>query len=295
MRFANALFFVLALPALSGCAGFTFYSDAALTTPTAIPIPRGKPHLLVVRTGAKEKPVEASIIYITDYTDVIYAKPNSGFGSSNLSLAFANGQMTAFGQQTDTKIPELITSLSGLITARAGADKTTAEAEAIRDTLQAALSMEKVGQAAETVAKDIADKFATNQLKGLTSDEEAKLKAVQAALNAAAGILLDPTKTPQHAPQVAIVRAQATALGKFPAPSASTGRDASLQLIAEWKRQLEEATKDEGDKSAQPSFEFYEIVQERGHTRLVPVLPSLHPSPPTVTQPPQPDTQPSPQ
>lgn len=273
MRHGSALLLLTALPVLGGCAGFTFYSDQALTTKTAIPIPRGKPHLLVVRTGAKDKPVEASIVYITDYSEVFYAKPNSGFGSSNLSLAFANGQMTTFGQQTDTKIPELITSLSGLITARAGADKAAAEAEAIRDTLQGAISVAAVGQAADTVAKDIVAKFSAKQLKGLTSEEEGRLKAVQAALASAAAILLDPTKAPQHAAQVEAVRAQATALGKFSAAATSTPRDASLLLIAEWKKQLEEATKEEGPKVAQPAFELYQIVQENGYTQLVQVFP----------------------
>jgi hypothetical protein len=273
MRLLGVGFLLTTSVVLSGCAGFTFYSDKALTNETAIPIPRGKPHLLVIRTGAKDKPVEASIVYITDYSDVFYAKPNSGFGSSNLSLAFANGQMTAFGQQTDTKVPELITSLSGLITARAGADKTGAEAEAIRDTLQGAVSVAAIGQAADTVAKDIIAKFTANQLKGLTNDEEGRLKAAEAALAAAAAILLDPTKAPQHAAQVDIVRAQVTELGKFSTPTSSTPRDASLLLIAEWKKQLEEATKEDGPKVAQPAFELYEIVQEGGRTKLVPVTP----------------------
>lgn len=273
MRLLGVGFVLATSVVLSGCAGFTFYSDKALTSETAIPIPRGKPHLLVIRTGAKDKPIEASIVYITDYSEVFYAKPKSGFGSSNLSLAFANGQMTAFGQQTDTKIPELITSLSGLITARAGAEKTGAEADAILDTLHGAVSVTAVGQAADRVANDIIAKFNAKQLKGLTSDEEGRLKAVQAALAAAAAILLDPARAPQHAAQVDIVRAQATELGKYLPEASNPSRDASLLLIAEWKKQLEDATKEDGPAIAPPAFELYEIVQEGGHTKLVPVTP----------------------
>jgi len=258
---------------LSGCAGFTFYSDKELQTETAIPVPRSKPYLLVVRTGAKDKPIDAQIVYISDYSNLIYAKPNSGFGSSNLSLAFANGQMTAFGQQTDTKIPELVTSLSGLITARAGADKTYAEADQIRSTLQAALSMDAVGKAADAVAKDIAIKLGNGSLQGLTGTEPNNLTAIQAALASAAGILLDATKAPLHAQQLDVVREQSKALGKFPAASgSSTPRDAALQLIASWKAQLDEATKEE--KAPEATFELYEIKIEAAGTRLLRVIPS---------------------
>jgi hypothetical protein len=47
-------------------------------------------------------------------------RPRSGWGSANLNASFANGLVSQFGQQTDTKIPETITALSGLATAAAG-------------------------------------------------------------------------------------------------------------------------------------------------------------------------------
>ena len=106
---------------LSGCAGVSFYSDPTLQNETGIPIYGSKPYLLVARTGAAEKPVEVSIVYLSDPQKIIYAKPRSGFGSANLKLSLANGQLTEFGQETDTKIPDLIDSLSGFITARAAA------------------------------------------------------------------------------------------------------------------------------------------------------------------------------
>ena len=103
---------------LSGCAGVTFYSESTLEKKTGIPIYAPKPYLLVSRTGAKDKPVEVTIVYLNDPSKVVYAKPHSGFGSSNLTLALANGQLTSFGQQTDTKVPELITAIGGLITSK---------------------------------------------------------------------------------------------------------------------------------------------------------------------------------
>jgi hypothetical protein len=98
-----------------------FYSDANLKTQTGIPIFATKPYLLVVETGSTEKPIEVTVVHLRDAERVIYADPRSGFGSSNLTLTLTNGQLTTFGQQTDPKIPELIDSISGFITARADA------------------------------------------------------------------------------------------------------------------------------------------------------------------------------
>lgn len=80
--------------ALSGCAGVDFYSDPGLKKPTGIPIYGAKPYVLVARTKAKDKPVEVSIQYLTDRSQVIYAKPRSGFGSADLKLSLSNGQLT---------------------------------------------------------------------------------------------------------------------------------------------------------------------------------------------------------
>jgi hypothetical protein len=106
---------------LTACAGWNFYSDRALTTQSGIPIFAPKPYLLVARTGAADKPIEVSVVYLNDPQNVIYAVPRSGIGSADLSLTLADGRLTAFGQTTDTKIPETITSLAGLLTARAEA------------------------------------------------------------------------------------------------------------------------------------------------------------------------------
>lgn len=106
---------------LTACAGWNFYSDRGLTTRSGIPIFAPKPYLLVARTGAADKPVEVSVVYLNDPQNVIYADPRSGIGSAALSLTLSDGRLTTFGQTTDTKIPETITSLAGLLTARAEA------------------------------------------------------------------------------------------------------------------------------------------------------------------------------
>ncbi len=258
MRLLPILLLMGSSVCLSGCAGFKFYSDSALSERTAIPIAQPRPHLLVVRTGAKDKPLEASIVYISDYENAIYAEPRSGFGSSNLSLSLANGQLTAFGQQTDTKIPELVTSLSGLITARGGAAKANAEADQILAGLQSATISPGVAAAAKSVAADITLKSGDGTLDGLTQAEKQKLAGIQIALNAAASILEDPVQVTLHPTQLNLVRAQATALGKIgPIGAGGTNRDNALQTVAAWKAQLDAATKE--PSQPKPSIELYAI------------------------------------
>ncbi|TXD99571.1 hypothetical protein FUT87_02430 [Mitsuaria sp. TWR114] len=263
---AFRLLSVIAPIALTGCAGVDFYQDKALTTSTGIPIYGAKPYLLVARTGAEAKPVESSIIYITDPSQVIYAKPNSGFGSAKLSLSLSGGQMTTFGQETDTKIPEMLTSVAGLITARAGAAKTAADAAAVLagiSTKQAAPAAKDVGEKVAAISKDIS---ASADKLDLIDDHKTTLKSAAVALSNASSVLTDPTKAPQHEAQYAVIKAQCDALGKLPKPTtAGTKRDVALQKVQDWVAALGDLVKaTEPAKEAQPDFELYEIVQDAG-------------------------------
>src|SRR5687768_13568288 len=95
---------------LCGCARFQFYNNSDLTgAETGIKYYTAKPYLLVARTGNKDKPVEVSVVYLPDMKNPVYASPRSGLGSSNLTLSLSNGMLTAMGQQTDTKVPEMLT------------------------------------------------------------------------------------------------------------------------------------------------------------------------------------------
>lgn len=258
---------------LSGCAGVTFYSDATLTKQTGIPIYAPKPYLLVARTESTDKPVEVSIVYLNDPQRVIYADPRSGFGSSNLTLALANGQMTAFGQQTDTKIPELINSLSGLLTARATAAKTVAEAAQIRasriGTLQAAVSTVEAGKKITAVADDMLTRIAANALAGLTDTELQTVRSAAQALKLAGAALSDPANVPSAPQNFEKVKAQTEELSKLPAPSAGTPRDTSLRLVQAWTAELGKIfDSSQPEKEAAPAFELYEIIQGPGAPML---------------------------
>jgi hypothetical protein len=229
---------------------------------------------LVSRTGAKDKPVEVSIVHLSDPTKVIYAKPRSGFGSSNLTLAFANGQMTSFGQQTDTKIPELITSLSGLITTRATASKTEAEAAQILSdigTQQAAVSPVEAGKKIGEIADDMLAKIKANALVDLTGMEIQTVKSAAQGLKATATALSNPANAPSASQYFEHVKAQTDALSKLPSPSSSTStvRDASLKIVQYWVTSLGKVNDSvKPEEKAPPAFELYEIIQDGDGTTL---------------------------
>ena len=110
--------------ALSGCAGFEFYSDAALGGPEkGLKLYTPKPYLLVARQGGDAKPVDISIVYLPDLANPYYAKARSGWGSSNLTMKLTDGMMTEFGQQVDSNGAATLTSVGSLLTA-AGALRT---------------------------------------------------------------------------------------------------------------------------------------------------------------------------
>ena len=99
----------------AGCARFEFYSDEALTHQTGLRFYTPKPYLLVAHTEAKDKPFEVSVVYLPDLSKPQYARARTGMGNNNLTMVLKDGFLTNFGQQTDTKIPELVTSLTGLV------------------------------------------------------------------------------------------------------------------------------------------------------------------------------------
>jgi hypothetical protein len=117
----TAMAVALAAVMAAGCAGFEFYTDAALKgEQTGIKFYTPKPYLLVGRVGGDSKPVEVSVVYLPDLSQPYYAKARSGWGSSNLTMTLADGRITQFGQQVDNNGAATLTALQSLITALGG-------------------------------------------------------------------------------------------------------------------------------------------------------------------------------
>ena len=250
---------------VSGCAGVSFYSDPELTKSTGIPIYAPKPYLLVSRTGNKDKPVDVSILYLNDKNHVVYAKPHSGFGSAKLSLALSNGQMTSFGQETDPKIPELITSLSGMITAQAGAGKTGAEAKKILSEIEQAADFVKTGARVKAVAVDIAASLKNKKLDALTGDERNDVRDAKDALLAAASTLSDPTKAPAGEAALKAVKEQTEVLSKISDIPGGPNRAEAAGLLKGWAALFDEA---QPERPKEAAFELYEIIQTGATTTM---------------------------
>ena len=108
MRLAWSIF--LGALCLDGCARVEF-SDGWVQDGAHFYDP--VPYVLV--TVSKDCTTNAGLVALPGSTRT--AIFHSGYGSANLSANFLNGMLTSVGQQTDTKIPETITALTGIATA----------------------------------------------------------------------------------------------------------------------------------------------------------------------------------
>ena len=120
LRSSLKLAFVLTCAqAFSACAGVRVYSDPEFTHETGVKVFAPKPYLLVARTGAKNNPVQLSIVYLPDTSDVSYIRQKRGWGSNDLGLAIQNGMLVQLGSKGDARMAEGTGAIAQLLTAAA--------------------------------------------------------------------------------------------------------------------------------------------------------------------------------
>lgn len=259
---------------LYGCAGTKFYKEEAgsgnsdkTLKETGIPFYPPKPYLLIARTGEKDKPVSASIIYLPDTSKPLYAVPKSGIGSANLTLGFSNGILTSFGQQTDPKITELITSFAGVPGLLANAAKTRAETSNLREQ-----SADRPGLA--TKVKGIADSLTTlKAARGYsaafdTSDQQKIVNAIK-DLTDLSGDINNPDK--ELAPLIVSLESKSKSLSSIkPSDTPPQGDAANVwnQLKTIQSKLQELVIKEKPKSEPEPVVELYEIVITDGKTAL---------------------------
>ena len=100
----------------SSCAGVKFV-DHKGNESEGIKFYNSEPYLLVEYNVSKDLAIKTSIIYLPDLVNPNYMKVKNGLGSSAATLGLTNGMISSFGLTTDSKIPETITAISGLIPA----------------------------------------------------------------------------------------------------------------------------------------------------------------------------------
>lgn len=103
------------IPAFTGCAPVKFYSNSELTKKSGLKYYTVKPYLLVERDPANNSIVKATILYLPDLENPQYMAMKDGFGSKKIDLKLTDGSINTFGLESDPKITETITALSGLI------------------------------------------------------------------------------------------------------------------------------------------------------------------------------------
>lgn len=147
--------------AFTCCTPVKFYSNAELTKKSGLKYYTVKPYLQVERDPVNNGIVKATILYLPDLENPQYIALKDGLGSKKLDLKLTDGSINTFGLETDPKIAETITALSGLVS------KT---ATAITD-----LSTFKniPGAAAPTIVTELYDIIMTN---GLTSVKKIEVK-----------------------------------------------------------------------------------------------------------------------
>jgi hypothetical protein len=274
---------VLCSIAAGGCAHTSFYSDEALKKETGFRYYAPKPYLLVQRTGAKDKPVDISIVYLPDFAQPQFAKPHPGWGSSDFSLALSNGIATQVGEKLDSKGPETITALAGVATSVGGLAKALADAGRVRAetaglreegaSMEARLKAAALLKSASKVLTEYVDYRASGAQDLITDAQRAAATEASKRLTHAAGRLEDPhEKAPEDAVVADVKRTQADMERLLVQPSPND-IDASRLVgkVNATTGDLKEVIKLLSSEPTRADFEIYEIVQTGGKTTLIPV------------------------
>jgi len=273
---------ILVIFALQGCAGINIYSEPSLdkSSQTGIPFYAPKPYLLIKRTGAKDNPIDISVIYIPDTSKTFYAKPKAGFGSSKLNLTFENGVLTTLGQEVDPKVTELITALAGVPSQLAGADKIDAETKQILDGLKAqnqSSNLMSVGRKITEIITDLNGVQNDSDYAGLfQSSEKSKVGAAKQTLTTLAASFQASGAETQRIALFKTLTEETEKLKKIAdvaRGSTTESQDVLIKKLDNVVSRLSALVGAEKPKpSAKPTIELYEIdTGSGGKLRLISV------------------------
>lgn len=279
MKYRLLLAATAAVSMLASCAGFEIYRDPALKgEKTGVPFYTQKPYVLVSRTGAKDKPVDIQLIYITDHTEPYYVKARSGLGSNNLTLGLSNGMLTSFGQQTDPKLTELIGAIAGVPNSFATASKTRAEAaKLVTETGLLELQSSNLVSIAAKVDVAADDLQSLQNSKGYSDafilpSQQAAIESVKRNLKILAGKMRAPQAERNRPDLIKQLEAESKNLAAvsapvpFPASEPAYSKWTALRAV---QGALAEIIAEAKPKDAPaPTLTLYEVVIDASGTRL---------------------------
>jgi hypothetical protein len=117
----NLAVVVASAQVVAACAGVRVYSDPALTHETGVKVFAPKPYLLVARTGARNTPIQLSIVYLPDTADVSYIRQQRGWGANDLGMGIQNGILVQLGSKSDARTGDTVGAFADLLAAAAAA------------------------------------------------------------------------------------------------------------------------------------------------------------------------------
>ncbi|MHB1277930.1 MAG: hypothetical protein ACYC1Q_05990 [Bacteroidia bacterium] len=260
---------------LSGCAGVKFYSDKDLTKESGIEFYSPEPYLIVERNPAKDVSIKMTIVYLPDLENPKYVKVKSGFGSSDLKLVLENGIITSYGITSDSKVPETITAISGLVTGVGTSYKSLAEGMAKLKGEETEIeqsgdigSMDEAKTILSVVRTDI-NKEREKKGDHITEIQVNKLKALNDSLLTIEDKLNN--RVPKDIPEIAKMMASTfTLIDEIKTTSESDNAKDFNGRMETYKKEIQLAM----DKISPPkkadgaSVEVYEIIIKAGVTEL---------------------------
>ncbi|MEL6719678.1 MAG: hypothetical protein AAFO82_16725 [Bacteroidota bacterium] len=265
---------LLILTLLSSCATVKFYDDAELSKESGIEFYSAKPYLLVERKLAKDIALKSTIIYLPDMGKPKYAKLKPGFGSSDLKLSLSNGIITSYGVTSDSKIPETITALTGVLGATGTTYKSFAEAIDIlkgddEDVAEQAGDVASMQKAKTIIDAVISDFESMKDSDLLTSKQKSDFNSALSFLKTQNNEInkLSVKQIPK------IVTELDKIIKAFKAFKIGSESDKAKDFKAKLATNISELSKarellQPKKKASEPTFELYEIVITKDKTEL---------------------------
>jgi hypothetical protein len=277
----KTLLLLTGLLIFNSCATVKFYDDSKLKEESGIEFYAPKPYLLVERKPAKDVALKSSVIYLPDLSKPKYAKLQAGFGSNDLKLSLSNGIITSYGVTTDSKVPETITALTGVLSATGTTYKSFAEAINLLDGEETSESepVEESGDVASMKkAKTILDAVLTD-LDGIKNSQLLTTNQ-KAEINTALGILTTQIAeinklSIKQIPSIAVEINKATKiLNGIKISSDSDNAKDFKDKLARNIKEIEKAVNllNPQKKPVTSTFELYEIIISNSGTTLKRVI-----------------------
>jgi len=247
---------LLLLVVAAGCAGADVYTDKELTNKTGVPFYMAKPYLLVKLTGATASTVSVDVLYLPDLEHPLYAAQRVGIGKAKLTVKMADGKLTEFTADADSRAAEFTGALTAGLKSIAEAVKIQREAEILRAEAGALRERQEVATRLEKIADEISQ--AEADVAGL---ERAAAERMSDGLRNEATKLKDPTLRGNEQQVADALDARLRELDRVQAPE--PWRRELGRVVARLRAAARVAT------AAASTFELYEFRMKDGQTTLV--------------------------